>query len=372
MSNKRYRLSEEEERIILHLRETGTVPDKTTVHSDKNTTRLHTKYNHLKKLYTEALAELDLSNDKLEILDGLKSANVKKPTVTISKPKGRGHVDSQSVAIAVGSDWHLEERVDPDTVNGLNEYDMDIARARIHRFFEKALYLVELMRGGTRIDAFILALLGDLMSGGIHEELLEINQVSSIQSLIELSKLIREGIDYLLENGKFDKIVIPCCFGNHSRTTKKKRIITGRDNSFETLLYEFLAMIYDEEERIEFIVPKGYHVFVDVFDRYLIRFHHGDAIRYYGGVGGISIPVNKAIAQWNRSKSAYLDVFGHFHQTRDGGSWLSNGSGIGYNAYGLSIKADYEAPQQTFFLIESEKGKTFTAPIILDTSKVHC
>jgi hypothetical protein len=62
-----------------------------------------------------------------------------------------------------------------------------------------------------------------------------------------------------------------------------------------------------------------------------VRFHHGHSIRYAGGVGGIYIPTNKAIAQWNKGRHADLDVFGHFHQLRDGGNFICNGSLIGYN-----------------------------------------
>ena len=42
-----------------------------------------------------------------------------------------------------------------------------------------------------------------------------------------------------------------------------------------------------------------------------------------------------------------------------------NGSLIGYNAYAMSIKADYEKPSQTFFLIHPRYGKTIVAPIEL-------
>ena len=42
-----------------------------------------------------------------------------------------------------------------------------------------------------------------------------------------------------------------------------------------------------------------------------------------------------------------------------------NGSLIGYNAYALSIKASFEPPTQTYFLLDKKRGRTMTAPIYL-------
>jgi hypothetical protein len=86
---------------------------------------------------------------------------------------------------------------------------------------------------------------------------------------------------------------------------------------------------------------------------------------YGGGVGSIYIPVRKAIAQWQKIKPANLDVFGHFHNYKiDGDLFVLNGSLIGFNAFALAIKADYEKPRQAFFLIDKKRGKTVHCPIM--------
>jgi len=53
------------------------------------------------------------------------------------------------------------------------------------------------------------------------------------------------------------------------------------------------------------------------------------------------------------------------HQFKDGGNFICNGSLIGYNAFALSIKADYEKPKQAFFLVDKKRGKSIVAPIWL-------
>jgi hypothetical protein len=129
-------------------------------------------------------------------------------------------------------------------------------------------------------------------------------------------------------------------------------------------MYVHLKAYFRNEPRVTFIVAEGMHSYVKVYDT-MIRFQHGHAIKYGGGVGGIYIPVNKSIAQWNKARHADLDVFGHFHQSKDGGNFICNGSLIGYNSFALSIKADYEQPKQQLFLMDKKRGRTCTWPILV-------
>lgn len=73
-----------------------------------------------------------------------------------------------------------------------------------------------------------------------------------------------------------------------------------------------------------------------------------------------------AISQWTKAKQADLDVFGHFHQFKDGGNFICNGSLIGYNAYAVSIKADFEQPVQAFFMMNNQGRKIMVTPIFLE------
>ena len=194
---------------------------------------------------------------------------------------------------------------------------------------------------------------------------MEENTLSPTQTILLTKQLLISGIDFLLENTDFEQIIIPCCYGNHARTTQRSRIASGFKNNFEWMMYKDLEFHYKNNSKIKFEVANAYHTFVNVYDKYLIRFHHGDAIRFAGGVGGLTIPVNKAIAQWNKSIPAYLDVFGHWHTSLEGGNFVSNGSLVGYNPYASFIKASFEVPQQAMFVINEEYGKILSAPIFL-------
>ena len=271
---------------------------------------------------------------------------------------------SESVALAMYSDNHIEERVDPGTVNGLNRYNPQIARGRNDRFFKTIVDLVEIERHGTPINQMVLAVLGDLISGYIHEELEESNFLSPPRASYMAIEFLQSGIDYLLKYGKFDKITVVMTPGNHGRTTKKRRVNTAIDNSFEWLIYNIISMIYRLEDRLEFIIADGYHTYLDIYG-YKCRFHHGDSLKYGGGVGGITIPVKKAIAQWNKAVRADMDFFGHFHQFINHREFTCNGSMVGYNAFALSIKAEFEPATQGFMLINKKYGKSAIYPVIL-------
>lgn len=273
--------------------------------------------------------------------------------------------ESESVAVAVLSDWHYEENIKAESVNGLNEFNTTIADQRINACFSNLAKLIHQFRNGTEINTMVIALLGDFITNSIHEELMEVNEMQPMEATVAIYNHLVAGIDFLLEEFPDMDFKAVCKVGNHSRTTKRVHVSTESGNSLEYLLYYFLATEYKDNDRIQFVLEKNYLTYVTVYG-YTIRFHHGHNIRYAGGVGGITIPVNKAIAQWDKSRHADIDVFGHFHQTTIGKTFICNGSLIGYSPYALSIKAEYEKPSQTLFLVEKDHGRTIIAPIFLE------
>lgn len=303
--------------------------------------------------YKKALERIEDLQENLSTFEKVKPQNTFK-----IKPKLKSH-QGEATVVVLASDWHIEERVDPNTINDLNTHNLDIARERAVEFFQAALRLTEILGKDVKISTMILALLGDFITGDIHEEMMETAEVEPALAIIEAQKILASGIQFLLDNSKLD-LVIPCHSGNHARTTKETRHATEAGHSLEYLLYHMLADHFAGNKRVKFIIPRSYHSFVTVYGE-VIRFHHGHNLRYGGGVGGLTIPVNKAIAQWNKSnKDVTLDCFGHWHTRFDGGNFIANGSNIGFNAFAVSIKASYDRPSQTLFLIDKKRGRTCT------------
>lgn len=311
----------------------------------------------LQKKYDAALKTIDSLEGQLEAKNVISAVD----TYEIFPHKGSG--TSEATPVIVASDWHVEEEVKPETVSGLNAFNLEIAEQRVKKFFQSSLRLMQLLNQDVQITSAVLALLGDFITNEIHDELKDLNQLQPINALALAQSHIVSGIEFLLNHSKYE-YVIPCHSGNHARTTKSTHFSAENGHSLEYLMYLHLAAYFRGEKRVKFIIPEGYHSYLQVYGETL-RFHHGHAIKYGGGVGGIFIPAFKAIAQWNKARTAGLDVFGHFHQHKDGDSFLSNGSLIGYNGFAVAIKADYEPPRQTLFLVDKKRGRTCTWPILV-------
>jgi hypothetical protein len=304
------------------------------------------------KEYAEALS---ISQATLTRLMDVKNAPREQIDIKSDSP-----TEGEATAVVIASDWHSEETVLPETVFGMNEFNPSVADARIKQFFKSIVRLTEIERNGTKINKLSLGLIGDFISGYIHEELQESNAMSPTKAIIWVLERLSAGINFLKKEGRFDVIDIVCCDGNHGRTTRKPRSSTRTDNSNEWLLYQVLRR---EHPDVNWHIADGYFVFQKIYDRE-VRWHHGDDILYQGGVGGPTISINKAIAQWNKARPAYIDLFGHLHTYLQAPNFCLNGSLIGYNAYAITIKAPYEPPQQTYFLMDSKRGRTVTTPIL--------
>jgi len=310
--------------------------------------------------------ELRQSRARQSFLDTI-SHNQAPPVIL---PRERSSGIREMTPIVLASDWHVEERVDPEAIAHRNAFDLSIADQRIRRFFDAIIWHIEHQRasGKIAIRDMVLWLGGDLMSGYIHEELVENNALSPTKTILWLMPRLRNGIYTLVNALKLDSLTIPCSFGNHGRTTQKPRISTGYANSYEWLMFHTLAQELERDKRIRFEITNSAHQYVQVYDRTL-HFHHGDDIKYQGGVGGLSIPLLKAIPQWDMVKYADIHVIGHYHQLTDLGRVVVNGSLIGYGPYSQRIKATFEVPQQAMFYVDSKRGKCMPAALWLDTEK---
>ncbi|HDZ38273.1 MAG TPA: hypothetical protein ENH62_08320 [Marinobacter sp.] len=310
---------------------------------------------------TKTAVEMEARADMLVGLPDMPSIQKFKP----SKKAKAGTV----AAVVPASDWHVEERVFWASVSGKNRFNLRIAEARIKTFYQKVLEMIEWQNYQAPVSEIWYPQLGDLLSGYIHEELLETNTLSPTEACVFLQEMICSGIDLWLRETKLP-IYIPTCCGNHARTTAKKRIKTNHRNSFEWLLYMTLAKYYASEPRVTWLIGEGYWNIQTIMGR-KVRFHHGDGLRFLGGVGGITIPVNKAIDKWQKITACDFDIFGHWHQyLYHYPSWVSCGCLIGYSEYALEVcKAEFQHPTQTFIVIDRGLGISLCTPIYLEKPK---
>ena len=271
---------------------------------------------------------------------------------------------STSVPVLLCSDWHCGAVVRPAEVNGLGEFDVGIFHDRAQGLFRNALKVVNMVRSSATITQMVVWLGGDLIDNWLRDEAQQTQELSPTQQLIECERAIVAGLGYLLEHGDFERIIVPCSHGNHGRTTHKMQGNSAA-TSYEWLMYQSLQRHFRNEPRIVWQIADGNVTYLQVLGQ-VLRFHHGDACRYQGGIGGLTIPLTKWIHRADQAIRADHTFQGHFHQLTLGPNWSVNGSLIGPTAYGLKLGFAPERPQQLMRFIDSQRGFTISAPILTD------
>ena len=328
---------------------------------DMNKAAESAKVREYKEKYGYALKMWQEAEKRFDALIGVKDVVDTYTIDPISSTKSE-----EACPIIMLSDWHFEERIDLDTINDLNEYNLDIAAHRWNRCIQNSLKLVHKERFSSEIKQCIVWLGGDFITGYIHEELEESNYLSPTQAVRFAKERIITAIKFYLEHGKFDKITVVCNYGNHGRTNKKPRVSTSYKNSYEWMMFKDIEDYFSGNAKITFVIPNGLFAYVTIFEK-VIRFWHGDNVQYQGGIGGLTVPLIKAIHRMNNTIHADYNIMGHYHQlfeaTKD---CFINGSGIGYSAYAQRIGASFEKPMQGFKIVDKKYGFTTKLPIFCE------
>lgn len=328
--------------------------------ADAELARLRGEVATLKSRYKAALAQIDRERERADAIAGL--TGIAAAGTRPGRVRQRRH---QATAIVVLSDWHIEEQVGEE-VGDLNRYDLAIADRRVSELAERMKALIEHERQIAKIDRIVIAALGDFLTGHIHEDCVETTQLPPLAAMRYAAERLRMIIDTAADMAR--EVIVVTQPGNHGRSNAgRPRAATEHDHSFEQNAYLVMAA-GEKRKNVRWDVAVSYLGYLDL-DGFVVRYHHGHQIgRYMGGIGGITIPANKAIAQWNRSRRADIDIFGHWHSwgwLR--GRYVSNGSLIGMNAFGLRIRAEYEAPCQSLLVVDhGRRDVTRAMPIFCD------
>lgn len=336
------------------------VAAQTDLDRDAEAARLRAEVAALKAKYGAALKRIDAERERADALAGLRGIAPHRPS-----QKPRKATRHHATMLVLLSDIHCEERVDPETVNGLNAYDLDVCQARLDELRERFFVMLAHERQLANIRRVVVWLGGDLISGHIHPDTAELAQLSPLTATRWIGERIRGFLDAVADQA--DEVVVVTNSGNHGRSTEKLRVGTEMEHSFEQHLYLTLAAA-ETRKNIRWQVGTGYLNVLDL-NGFRVRFHHGHAVRYQGGIGGIHVPLAKSIAAWDSTLKADLTCLGHWHQFSWGraGRYVSNGSVIGHSAYAVRIKAAYEPPCQACVVIDHERHETTKAfPLFCD------
>jgi len=261
------------------------------------------------------------------------------------------------------SDCHFDEVVNPDEVEGVNEYSREIAKRRLKRVTSGA---IDVARGSFNIkyDGFNLFLGGDLISGSIHD--LDItNEDTSIGTVDYWADHLVEVVGSLVE--EFGRLHVSVVVGNHGRNTHKPRNkLRVRDN-FDWLLCRIVARYFAQDSRITWQIPESADALVQIYDEH-IRLTHGDQFRGGSGISGMLAPLmlgsfRKTMRQATLGNPHSLLCMGHHHNYWCGKGIIVNNCLKGYDEYAYVSNFAFSKPSQAFFIITPKRGLTFPCEI---------
>lgn len=276
------------------------------------------------------------------------------------------HETGSKYAIALFSDAHIEETVTLGSVQGLNEYNIDIAEERIKNYFNNLANCIN----KDEVDDLIFASLGDTISGYIHEELAQCNGMAPSDAILKAQSLIFSGLKFLLDNTNLQSIKFVGIVGNHSRTTKKIQHANGYKMSFEWLMYQNIKRECELVGLpVEFYIPESEMAIIDTAeDHKRFIFIHGFQIKSNGSgtVCGIYPALNRLSMKWDKTFHQDKIYLGHFHSCVSIPNATVNGSIIGYNAFAMTNGFVYEKPAQQYEVYDTKRGLLLTRQIYCD------
>lgn len=322
--------------------------------------RLKAENRDLRARNEQLAAELADSSEYSEIIRAALATPLHRPKIA---PRERKSGLREGTPLVLASDWHIEQEVKPEAVAGRNRYNLDIAVQRMERFFEAFRWAVRQQRDTFKIRDAILWLGGDFIQNFLHEDDVENNLLAPLDALLFWQANVVKGLLFLLEDPEIEQYVIPMNDGNHSRTTKKMRSSTRMQHSLETFMYAQLKLRFADEPRLKFIMPTSQFTFLDDVYGRTIRFLHGDVFKYGGGVGGITVPLFRAMARWEKTKHADLTCMGHWHQRYCLPDVMVNGSMIGYDSYAMGGGFPFEAPVQSLRMLDPDRWCSSDIPL---------
>ncbi len=329
--------------------------------ADAELARLRAEVSGLRSKYKNALAQMDRERERADSLTTLQSVT---PVPLAKSGKGRKRLRHQATAVLMLSDIHCEERVLPETVNGENDYSLDVCQLRMAELEERFLDCLQHERNQADIDRVLVWLGGDFITGHIHPDCIEVAQLSPMNATRWIAERLRSLIDRIAEN--VGTVIVCTNAGNHGRSTEKNRIATELDHSWEQMMYFTLAR-EEPNDNVYWQIAEGHLGYVDL-NGFLVRTTHGHSIRYAGGVYGLALPASKKISQWDAGRKADLTIFGHYHSWGwlRGARYIANGSVIGHSPYAERV-ASPERPCQGMAIIDHGRQEVTRAyPLFCD------
>ena len=262
--------------------ELDTVDDRIKLDRKIATYKAETK--HYKKLYESSLNEISQEETILKAIQKFTVPFAEQKPYVKKIPVGSTKGNTPQTVVAPLSDTHIGEHVNYEEMAGLNSYSFEIFNRRLYGWASQLLTLVELRRQAVPINKLTIPMLGDMISGDIHDELIKTNLDNCLQQMIRGANLIAQALMYLAPH--FKEIEVACVVGNHGRLTRKPPM-KNKYLDWDYMLYQWVAAFCKDQSNITFHIPKSYMTIIEVCNRNILIMH-GDNIAGGGSITSVT------------------------------------------------------------------------------------
>ena len=299
------------------------------------------------------------------------ASNLSLEPVEWTLPRLTGGASREHIPHLFTSDFQCGEVIRADETDAGYGYDHLIFGDRYRKLIETTIELCLHHHGGMTYPGIIYARGGDSISGAIHDDLSETDDLKPLEAVQLVFETERAGIKHLLE--AFGRVEIKETEegGNHGRTTVKPRSKRASAYSLESMISYLLRVEFGRDDRITIQTSKSPDVRYNIFNRRILQ-THGDKTGSRGGQGFVGPAATilrggqKVIAEQQRLNRIIDEVhMGHFHTSLDMGMVLSNGSLPGYSEYAKSMRMVPELPCQWLSIYHPTYGAILRRRIFL-------
>lgn len=307
----------------------------------------------LKNERRERLSEERIKDE----LFGLAKANIRTPNWSLKPAKA---ASAPGIPCVLWSDWHWGEVVLAGQVHHKNEFNVSIAKRRLQRLVERTISICFDHMVNPNYPGIVINLGGDLVSGDIHEELVETNELTSAETLIDIVGSIAWALKIMAD--KFGHVWVISVAGNHGRMTKKPRMKNRAATNFDWVIAQLLCRQFVDDKRFSWQIPDGSDALYSVYNhRFLLT--HGDQFRGGDGIIGALGPILRGDTK-KRARNANIGLtydtmlMGHWHQYLPLPRVIVNGSLKGYDEYAMMSNFGFEGPRQALWFVHPKVGIT--------------
>lgn len=312
--------------------------------------------------------------DIRETILGLSRQPALPPEWLVTGPR-RGSVTG--VPVTIWSDWHIGETVNPAEVNGVNEFNLAVAERRIRRLVDRTIDLCKSHMTRPDYPGVVVALLGDMVTGEIHDELAQTNDCDLLPAVLWTRDILISALTRMAD--EFGKVFVPCAPGNHGRNTKRLQAKRFAAKNFDWLIYCLLERHFQTvgDDRILIHAPETGEALFRVYGHRFLALHGhdlgvkgGDGI--IGAIGPImrgTLKVASSQAQIGRDFDTLM--MGHWHQQL----WLPRcivaNSLKGYDEFArVFLRAGFSVPSQPLWFVHPQHGITARWEVLLEDREV--